>query len=311
MDSTIILDHCAVLNVVDDGFMQTRSDGDHAFDAYYCYFAGGPYWSGAGNHGAGSRDWHWHHCVMDCRIPLLWNPLGEGQGRQGVMPNVNSPGHSSGPLGPTYVRKIWNCTIIHAPDTHSHFSISQGPSPGGKTIPGGRAHEVYNCILAVIDNKRYPGHYPNDGVAYHLSCKAADAGINRYDYNCYWRDVPEPVDPLFREIQDSRQTNLEDFASLAAFRASDKASISASMYASAPGAFSGSDGTDGHEEHGVEVDPGFVDPQNRDYRVTHPMVKSGALDLSASGWPGATDPHDFKGAIDPNGAGCTVGPQNP
>jgi hypothetical protein len=83
------------------------------------------------------------------------------------------------------------------------------------------------------------------------------------------------------------------------------------MYTSAAGAFSGSHGTVGHEEHGVQVDPGFVDLANRDYRPTHASVVSGALDVSSSGWPGADQPHNFKGALDPNGDGNEVGPQNP
>jgi hypothetical protein len=89
--------------------------------------------------------------------------------------------------------------------------------------------------------------------------------------------VPNPIDPLFEEIQDSRTVNQKNFTSLADFRSSGKKTISESMYPPAAGAFSGSNGTDGHEAHSVQVDPGFVDLANRDYRPTHASVTSGAL----------------------------------
>ena len=311
MDSRIQLNYCAVLNVGDDGFMQRRTDGPWAFDAYRCYFAGGPCWSAESNQGVGSRDFYWRFCVIDIRLPMLWTPLGETGDKRGVGPNKMFPIHSGGSAGPIIVKKMWNCTIIHSPDGTAGECMVQGTSPANHNIPGGRAHEVYNCIWALIDNKRYPDGSQGDAVAFRLSCQASAAGIHRHDYNCYWRDVPSPIDAMFKQIQSSQNTNRENFASLSAFRASGKKTQSESMYASAAGAFSGSHGTDGHEEHGVEVDPGFVDLANRDYRPTHASVVSGALDVSSSGWPSADQPHNFKGALDPNGDGSEVGPQNP
>jgi hypothetical protein len=249
--------------------------------------------------------------VIDIRLPMLWTPLGETGGKRGVGPNKMYPIHSGGSAGPIIVKKMWNCTIVHSPDGTAGETMVQGTSPANHDLPSGRAHEVYNCIWALIDNKRYPDGDVGDGVAFRLSCQASAAGIHRHHYNCYWRDVPSPIDAMFKEIQSSRNANRENFASLSAFRASGKKTQSVSMYASAAGAFAGSNGTDGHEEHGVQIDPGFVDFANRDYRPTHASVVSGALDVSSSGWPGAGQPHNFKGALDPNGDGSEVGPQNP
>jgi Concanavalin A-like lectin/glucanases superfamily len=310
MNSTIILDHCAILNTVDDGLMQNNTSGDWSFDAYYCYLAGGPCWSGSGDGGAGSRDNYWHHCVIDLRYsPMLWCPIGEtDSAKRGVKPQRTFPTHNTGSTGTVYIRKMWNCTFIGSPDTPVASILIQGPSPNSHNVPAGRQHEVYNCIFAVIDNKRYPLQSRSDCVAFHLSCQRSTAGVHRYDYNCYFRDVPSSIDPIFKEIQNSLNASAANYTSLADFRGSAHKTTSESMYASGTGGLAAAIGIDGHEEHGVQVDPGFVDLANRDYRPTHASVTSGAIDVSASGWPAATDPHSWKGALDPNGSGTEVGP---
>ncbi len=209
------------------------------------------------------------------------------------------------------VRKLWNCTFVWSPDTHLGSSINLGPSHNAHTIPSGHAHELYNNISAIIDTQRYPyAEVDNDIISFGIGCKYPDAGCYRLDYNCYWKDVPSPNQGFCSNWVDSRNTNAEAFATLAAFRSSGKKTLSEAMYSSIVGAFSSSNGTDGHEEHGVQVDPGFVDIANRDYRPAHPSVTSGHLDVSSSGWPDATAPHSWKGALDPNGNGTEVGPQN-
>jgi hypothetical protein len=300
-DGVVMLDHCAVLNVVDDGFQQWRTDGHLAFDAYYCYFAGGPWWSGEKNFGAGSRTWFWHHCVMDNRIPMLWTPLAEPSGhKKGILPNMSYPIHSGGSDGPVVVKKLYYCTMIHSPDsTAGDELVILGTNPQNNAVPAGFAHEVFNNIVVVMDNQRY-SHSSGDPAAFRLSCKRADAGIHRYDYNCYWRDVPRPVDNLFKEIQDTRKVNRESFASVNAFRASRKYALSASMY---------SDGTTGHEQHGVEEDPRFVNLGARDYRPTSPGTTNGAKNLTSTGWPGTAIFENWKGALDPSGDGSEVGPR--
>lgn len=313
MDSTIVLDHCAVLNTNDDGIMQNSTNKDWAFDAYYSFFGGGPPWSGNGNNGAGSRDNFWHHCVIDNRIPMLWSVPAQDEHKQGVHVNTTFPTHGAGATGPVQIRKLWNCTFLVSPDpAQGGIPVSLGPSNPGHNVPSGRAHEVYNNIVAMIDNKRYPhksAAHETDGVACRISVDRSTAGTHRYNYNCYYRDVPSPNRGLVMEAQTSRNQNKEDFANLTAFRSSGKKTTSESMYVSVAGAFSGSNGTDGHEANGVEVNPGFVDLANRDYRPTHSSVTSGHLDVSTSGWPGATDAHSWKGAVDPNGNGSEIGPQ--
>jgi hypothetical protein len=88
-----------------------------------------------------------------------------------------------------------------------------------------------------------------------------------------------------------------DYASLAAFRASAHKTTSLSMY---------TDGTDGHEANGVQVDPGFVNLAALDYRPTHASVITGAKNVTAL-IGGSFE--NWKGALDPAGDGSEVGPR--
>ena len=146
-------------------------------------------------------------------------------------------------------------TVICSPDTHNrlgHFATHWD----GRNLPSG-AHEVWNNIFVVQDTKRYPGT-PHEYLARHISCQQSTAGTWHLDYNCYHRDVPGSIaTPFFWNIQDSRNVNRESFDSLALFKGSSKFTLSASMY---------SDGTTGHEQHGVQENPQFVDLDARDYR---------------------------------------------
>ena len=287
-DGPIEFDHCAIIRNVDDG-LQNRADGNFAVNISYTYWRGGPMggWEQAE---AGSPIDHTHHTIYHNDTPLLWGG--------GVHPHVRMPTHTTGSAGPVRPLRIYYSTFIQSPDTENNYPMRM--MHGGKNLTSGN-REHWNNILVLMDNKRYTGS-GGDAVAQHLNVQQSTAGTIRSDYNLYYRDVPSPSTVFFNEIGNSFNSGEQNFASLAAFRASARYTTSAGMY---------TDGTAGHEQHGVQEDPRFVHLAAMDYRPQSNGAKSGAKNLTASGWLGTETFENWKGALDPKGHGNEVGPQNP
>jgi Concanavalin A-like lectin/glucanases superfamily len=289
----IVVDHCAVLRTVDDGG-QVASTGPE-MRIQYTYWNGGPMggWEGKSS---SSNPVHQHHNVYDGRIPMLWDP-------GNACPHTRMPEHGVGSNGPVRPFRTYYNTYILSPDSRDRRGLGIVPQDG-RNLPGG-AHAVFNNIFVILDNRRYPTKNAGaaDYVTRHYSTENSAAGTQQFDYNAYHRDIPRPIETaFFREFQTSQGADREDFATLTAWRASAKYAQSAGMY---------TDGTAGHEHHGVQENPQFRDLSARDYRPQSSGTISGAKHLTATGWPGTGTFQDWKGALDPNGNGSEVGPQNP
>jgi hypothetical protein len=299
---TITIDHCAVLNNVDDAY-QVNPNNSLQIIRTYCYVFGGPFRSTDNDNSDGSNV-HWiehHNIYYQPGIPVLWQPYGSNQGgaAQGAGPAPMYSTHSENGKA----RKCMYNTFICCADAAKVNSYSNVMStmPGGTNVPAGAAHECFNNLVCTIAVRRFPDHAtPGDSVSARVSCQASSAGIHRYDYNLYFRQLPgSAVQPFFWEWQNSRGSGRESFTSLADFRASGKKTTSESMY---------SDGTDGHEHHGVQQDPQFRDLANRDFRPQSAGATSGAKNVT--GIIGGSF-ENWKGALNPAGDGNEVGPQNP
>jgi hypothetical protein len=295
--------YCALLNTIDDGIYQgAMGVDDLVVEIDHCFSFGGPLLSGgAGAPGANSEEWYIHHNVIDHRLPMLWQAYGTSNTDiKGICPNMLFPHSQDG----YRAFKIYHNTFVVAPNCGK--AVGRGPmigtSDGGHNVPSGMAHEVYNNLVTCISSRKYPdAGSTGDSVASRISCQASTAGIWRLDYNLYFRSFPgTPDEPAFLDMQNSQNSGRSSYASLAAFRASAHKTTSHSMY---------SDGTTGHEQHGVEQDPQFVDHLNRDYRPQSAGAISGAKNLTATGWPGTGTFQNWKGALNPNGDGSEVGPQ--
>ncbi len=324
--------HCAFINIVDDGMSQDGIGGQMELEWDHCFSFGGPPFSGGGGDpGAGTEHIYVHHCVIDVRLPILWLPYGDTeQGKvNGISPHHMWPHQQDGwrPM------KFYQNTVIAAGFGEKGVGYGIGIVPGGNRgldVPSDWQHEVYSNILVIYGSRPYRtpnttgkrdwtnGASLGDFIVNKLSCLHSAAGTQRYDHNVYSRLITwTPHSPAFLAIQDSNNKNNSNYSSLADFKANvfsggsgGHFARSASMYAAGTGGVFAGDGTAGHEQHGLEVDPGFVDVAALDYRPTHPRVITGAKNLSAAAgtWPG-TGNDGYRGALDPSGDGSEVGPR--
>jgi hypothetical protein len=170
-------------------------------------------------------------------------------------------------------------------------------------------HSVFNNIFVIMSSRRYDntGAGGNgDQIVAGICCQQSSAGTQRYDYNCY--DRSRQAGPFatnaFKDIRYSMANNVSQYASLANFKSNNFSGGSGGHFAQSAGMYS--DGTTGHEQHGVQVDPGFVNLSALDYRPTHASVVSGAKNVTAL-IGGVFE--NWKGALNPSGNGREVGPR--
>ena len=96
-DGPIILDHCAILRTLDDGY-QVEADTSCPMITRYCYLADGPL-TGLSSNIAGTTPWAWHHNVIDSRAGIISAFAGQ---RQAMLAHHRAQrrGHRAG-LAPT------------------------------------------------------------------------------------------------------------------------------------------------------------------------------------------------------------------
>jgi hypothetical protein len=300
--------HCAMLNLFDDGWVQDTSGGANDMEFGYCYSWGSPWAAGGGSgaSAANNTEYFVYHCIIDCRLPMFFLPTTSAYGGvKGICCNGMFT-HSDDNARP---RKMYYNTILVVPC--SGKDLGRGACiatdlAGRNIVPSSWQHEVFNNIIWMKSHQRYDSlSNNNDCLVNRMSCQASAAGIHRFDYNLYHRGISGAVTPMFYEIQDSLNVNKQSFTSLVALRASAKFTLSASMY---------SDGTTGHEQHGVEEDPLLVSipgyGNGLDYRPRSSGAISGAKNLTSTGWPATETFKNWKGALDPDGDGSEVGPRS-
>lgn len=310
-DVSITFDHCALMNNVDDG-AQFQTNGSCVLTWKYCYVAGVLGGQEGGSVTDGNTKWIYHHNIIDHRVPILWAGYNFASSTiNGVAMNACFTEHGGTSTGPIKPRDFCYNTIIVSGNDRFDQNTTIEPSPGINTpnITSGLVHSVFNNIFCVMSSRRYDNTEAGgtaDQIVAGICCDQTTAGTQRYDYNCYDRtnQAGTLVTNAFKDMRDSAGVNESQYASLAAFKSNTFSGGSGGHYATSAGMYS--DGTAGHEEHGVQVDPGFVDLAALDYRPTHASVISGAKDVTAL-IGGSFE--DWKGALDPAGDGSEVGPR--
>lgn len=206
-----------------------------------------------------------HHNVIDVRFEELYGR--QGQDGPGWRFHIPFPRHGmlSLTLDPW---KIYNNTILFEANTNA---AGAGQNRAG--LRAGPPHEVYNNIFVVRSGGRV------------ARGERVDDGAEILDGNLYHRPPSLAYEPLMIDWQNAGQSR--DFWSLAEFRASSLAEATRAYY------------PPGWESRGVQADPLLRDPADGDYRpLPDGPAAEGAIDLSATGWPGATGA-GFRGAVDP------------
>jgi hypothetical protein len=323
--------NCTIFNLLDEG-IQGHSTMSRV-ELGYCFLLN------AGTFGPGTNtpegndpnpgQWFMHHCIVDvrCQKCVDW--------RDGVGPNFIFSSHSPDGNQP---HKHYNNTIFYGPDQEEERGNGlYHLSDQSNTITGTAAcHEVFNNIIIRHDVQRYDMSY-SFGLLEQRDCVSERMHVNPnssneiWDYNLYYKDVPNPADGLLRQIAETNRNDgaNEGFATLAAFRASAKFNLSKTG-GSKRGAYS-----PGFEGNGTDTKPTLPSldnfPTDRfKYRPSATSAVTTATSASLSGanwwstppsWGAAyfpwndgdktLAPSGWKGALDPNGSTMLVGVQNP
>lgn len=203
-----------------------------------------------------------HHCIIDTtRKPMLWGRQGsEGTGNAyGFGEQIAVSAHGLPSRAVPW--KIYHNTIVTGADQVT--ALLDVGLYGETATAAGVTHDVFNNIFVTTGQMRV------SATAY------ADSGAERWDGNCYsgWTSASK----LWNAVTPtgSLPRTLADLYTSAMFDAS-KASY-------APG----------WEASGIAVDPRL----DVSYAPTTASVMSGAVDLSATGWPGTTPAQPCRGAI--------------
>ena len=301
-DISVTFDHVAMLNNEDDG-VQVSTGGRLVVTWRYCYVAG--VIGGQEGGSDGGVKWVYHHNVIDHRIPELWAAYNYSSSTvNGVAMNQLFTEHGGSGIKPRNF--CYNTVIMSANDRFDQqTTIEPGPGINNQNITSGLVHSVFNNIFCIRSSRRYDnteagGVY--DQIVAGICCQQSAAGTHRYDYNCYdrTRQAGPFAIPAFRDVMNSNQSGVHAYGSLSDF----KNGVGGSHYATSASMYS--DGTQGHEQHGVQVDPGFVNLSGLDYRPTHSQVVSGAKNVTSL-IGGSFE--NFKGALNPSGNGREVGPR--
>jgi hypothetical protein len=232
--------------------------------------------------------------------------------------------HPDWSQGVSHPHKVYNCTIITAPDavardTSPHFAHIHGSKDNGSSI----YHEVWNTICCTVSADRFAGNGGQGWVGpsdYVVSRMITDGGSREaHDYLMIHRDCPfHPSTPsaFSSGIIHSFANNdgsPENFTTLAAWKASSKFNASKSVYS--PGFLNSAVVADPQIPSAVRAPSSF--DIRRSYRPGNPQAVSAARTTtstspageSTAGWTVAPSP--WMGALDPNGTSMPVGVQNP
>ncbi len=217
-----------------------------------------------------------HHNVIDTSTPHLLSrddpkgllpskyrgPSGNGMG-VGTAFGVHNI--ASGIDDPWH---IYHNTVVCLDDVNNRGVGHTYPASFGP-VSGGHVHECYNNIFVQLSDR-------------HIARRAEVLPHQVYDGNLYWRPSSSWSTPLLRQFAAGSVSY--DFDSLLEFRTSALFSLTQAWYAP------------GWEANGVEGDPGL----NGGYLPSaNGPAASGAVDLSATGWPGVVG-ETFRGARPPD-----------
>ena len=169
--------------------------------------------------------------------------------------------------------KIYNNTFIIANAVNgNNFKQSVGHEYDYAAFIPGNPQEVYNNIFIQTAEQRLSDHGHNADVS---------NGSQIYDGNLYYRPSPAPLEALFVNYRNGATES--NFSSLAAFKSSVFFNDSKGKY------------PPGIENSAVEADP-MLDSDH--YPAASGPAATGAINLSAKGWPG-TDGAVYRGALAP------------
>lgn len=211
-----------------------------------------------------------HHNIIDLRKRHLHfrpgDPMFERTGGDGKIHNRAFGTHSVVDKDPW---KIYHNTVMIGKAVNANFFQDGIAFDYDETLAPGVPHEVYNNIfIQTEDHMMARGSRVHDGSAI-------------LDGNVYFRSATGAVNAFFYNWNDGVRD--ASFYSLAAFKSSSYFQQTKSNY------------SPGWENSGVEADPML----DRDY---HPAASgpaaTGAIDLSAKGWPGL-DNAAYRGALAP------------
>jgi hypothetical protein len=314
--------HCTFYRIFDDGF-QVDIPVAPRNEFHHCYFLDSAF-GGPGGAGTMAGSWKVSHCIFDCRLPKMTDvgaslsPYSEP-----FMISFNLA-HPDWTQGVSHPHKVYNCTIIHAPDgvgreSAPHFAHIHGSKDNGSTV----FHEIWNCICCVISADRYAGNGGQAWVGpsdYAVSRMITDgASREAHDYLMIHRDCPfHPSTPNaftngIIHAFAGNDASPENFSTLAAWKASSKFNASKNIYS--PGFLNSAIVADPQIPSAVRAPASF--DTRRNYRPQNSQAVSAARSAtstsltgeSTTGWTVAPSP--WMGALDPNGTTMPIGVQNP
>jgi hypothetical protein len=334
--------NCTFHSILDDGFQYHFTNGEMEWG--YCFFYnsayGGPGESDSEGGPTVPAQMYFHHNIVDLRQERSKN------WRAQACPQFCAGSHSPDGINPW---KTYNNLIIFGPDAEEELGpmLMHCPTGSNNTSTGAaNMHQVFNNILLRVfleGTKRYDavsslgGRYSDnfDSRSDYVSGRrwvrySAVLSNELFDYNLYWRSPGMNVNGLLREYARGKEDTVNNYATLAAWKASAEFEHS-KLSGSRRGAYS--PGVDGNSTESKPTLPSIDNyPTDRfKYRPspTTAVTVATSGSLSGSNWwstpPSWGDdyfpwndtesgcllaPSGFKGALDPNGATINVGVLN-
>jgi hypothetical protein len=271
--------HHNVFDVRDDVLQLGSAGWDVEFDHNRVLRAhsGGPSWNGSGSAPADKVGTVYiHHNLIDTSQPQRFgrsDPLGLlddeflGPLGDGFAAGRSFGCHDKGAItGPTPWKIYHNTAILTADESHGGAGQAYRIAAFDTQHP----HEVYNNIFLQL------------GDQWILRDARAEDGSQIHDGNLYWAPHRAPGTDLLEDVWDREASH--DFPSLAGFLGSPVWKTTQAYYAP------------GWERSGVEADPELDSGMHPD---PDGPAASGAVDLSAKGWPGLCG-ETFRGALEPH-----------
>jgi hypothetical protein len=265
----IQIHHTIFNHIWDDTWQMTGSLYNIDFHHNFCYGAGPSIDNPQANLHPGTV--YIHHNVIDTTTRLVFRGR-YGSPGMGMDESSPLPSHISS-MAYTWPRKLYYNTIVTG-RTCGGPDVGWG-CPKGDTKQ--EIHEVYNNIFLVVDGR--PG-----GRDFNAS-----SGHEIYDGNVYWcyftylKHVLSP----WRRLQMSSTDDPVSFPFSTVYELKKSKAFETSQNYYPPG----------WESSGLSEDPKL----DRDYKPQNPSCQTGAVDLSAKGWPGTAIDHKevWRGAINP------------
>ena len=292
-------------NIQDDMFQVGTNSGDVEFG--YNVMLDSPINDWNLSNSSSSGDFYIHNNVCWLHLVRIWDT-----NRTTLASHAAGVKHfASGASGRTQPRKVYNNTIIVNGGSNHSAAIPLGHCDGESVNNTASANETYNNILMVYaDNAAWQTGETNkegglkDGIAHGVGLDGTSS--EELDHNHYARVLAYAtahsalIGPYYNH--PTRVGGPYTFASAAALASSGANLIDAEA-----------NGTS--EDHtntgvsGMNAAAPLVDLEGLDFRPKSGSAPAtGAKDLSATGWPGASNAA-WRGALDPSGDGNEIGPR--